>query len=54
MPPVFTTLPHPEPTRDGYLMAQLRARFNPLFALPQPGGCWSLAPSCYAPRQSFS
>ena len=26
----------PEPTRDGYLMAQLRARFNPLFALPQP------------------
>jgi uncharacterized protein len=26
----------PEPTRDGYLMAQLRARFTPLLALPQP------------------
>lgn len=26
----------PEPTRDGYLMAQLRARFRPWLALPQP------------------
>jgi len=26
----------PEPTRDGYLMAQLRARFKPWLALPQP------------------
>jgi len=26
----------PEPTRDGYLMEQLRARFRPLLALPQP------------------
>ena len=26
----------PEPTRDGYLMEQLRARYRPLIALPQP------------------
>lgn len=26
----------PEPTRDGYLMEQLRARYRPLLALPQP------------------
>ena len=26
----------PEPTRDGYLMAQLSARFKPLLALPKP------------------
>ena len=26
----------PEPTRDGYLMEQLKARFRPLIALPQP------------------
>jgi len=26
----------PEPTRDGYLMEQLRARYRPLLGLPQP------------------
>ena len=26
----------PEPARDGYLMEQLRARYRPLIALPQP------------------
>jgi len=31
----------PEPTRDGYLMEQLRARYRPLVALPQPK--WLLA-----------